>query len=209
MKFRVRGKCIGSADVKSSSSSHDGSSIPDNATVERTDAYCFGLVMHRFLPRNPRLALSSIQSRARKTFHERTNERTKEQDSAPVRLCAEEGTRRGGSSPAQPLIHHADTRLTTSFQIYRVYQPCLISRNVFTTPYSKGCFPPSTITHAAPVSLWIVLECKNLEGYKLLSIITSMDKPVSRDATSSRMSHLRPRNFSFVTHLSISWRRSF
>lgn len=138
-----------------------------------------------------------------------TNERTKEQDSAPVRLCAEEETRRGGSSPAQPLIHHADTRLTTSFQIYRVYQPCLISRNVFTTPYSKGCFPPSTFTHAAPVSLWIVLECKNLEGYKLLSIITSMDKPVSRDATNSRMPHLRPRNFSFVTHLSISWRRSF
>lgn len=49
-------------------------------------------------------------------------------------------------SPPQPLIYHADTRLTMSLQIYRVYQPCLISRNVFTTPYSKGCFPPSAPT---------------------------------------------------------------
>lgn len=46
--FNPSWKFIGNVDVKSSRNSHDGSSIPDNAAVERTDAYYFGSVMHRF-----------------------------------------------------------------------------------------------------------------------------------------------------------------
>lgn len=79
------------------------------------------------------------------------------------------------AGPPQPLIHHADTRLTTSLQIYRAYQPYLISRNVFTTPHSKGCSPSRASTHDDVIVDRVGMQ-ETGGGYKLPFIITSVDK---------------------------------